>query len=100
MFVPDEETFDPSVWPQVGETFGADSFSDFFTFDNDVIDNEELTDEKVRAMIETCFELSSEDNSEQKDESPAVRLTLQQAIHCIDEVKEYLQQQQDDYFIR
>ncbi|KAH7932401.1 hypothetical protein HPB52_024612 [Rhipicephalus sanguineus] len=56
--VPDDETSpedkpsDPSVWPQVMEAFGADSFSDFVTFDNGVIDNEQLSDKKVRATIE------------------------------------------------
>lgn len=56
--VPDDETSpedkpsDPSVWPQVMEAFGADSFSDFVTFDNGVIDNEQLSDKKVRTTIE------------------------------------------------
>ncbi|KAH6932309.1 hypothetical protein HPB50_004641 [Hyalomma asiaticum] len=75
--VPDDETSDPSVWPQVREAFGADSFSDFVTFDNGVVDNEELTDEEVRATIEGHSELSSDD-SEHEDEFPAVRLTSQQ----------------------
>ncbi|KAH8021416.1 hypothetical protein HPB51_015596 [Rhipicephalus microplus] len=91
--VPDE-TSDPSVWPQVREAFGADSFSDFVRFDNGVIDNKELTDEVVRVMIEACSEMSS-DNSEQEDKSPAVKLTSPQVIDRIDELKAYFQLQQD-----
>ncbi|KAH6933277.1 hypothetical protein HPB50_013931 [Hyalomma asiaticum] len=94
--VPDDETSDPSVWPQVREAFGADSFSDFVTFDNGVVDNEELTDEEVRATIEGRSELSSDNDSEHEDEFPAVRLTSQQVIDRIDEVKDYFQLQQDD----
>ncbi|KAL3228010.1 hypothetical protein MRX96_003941 [Rhipicephalus microplus] len=63
---------------QVREAFGADSFSDFVTFDNGVVDDEELTNEEVRATIESRCELSSYD-SEQEDEFPAVKLTSQQA---------------------
>ncbi|KAH6935735.1 hypothetical protein HPB50_008676 [Hyalomma asiaticum] len=94
--VPDDETSDPSVWPQVREAFKADSFSDFVTFDNGVVDNEELTDEEVRATIKGRSELSSDNDSEHKDEFPAVRLTSQQVIDRIDEVKDYFQLQQDD----
>ncbi|KAL1427020.1 hypothetical protein MTO96_017768 [Rhipicephalus appendiculatus] len=57
--VPDDETSDPSMWPQLREAFGADSFSDFVTFDHGIVDNEELTDEEVRATIEGRSELSS-----------------------------------------
>lgn len=54
-FVPDDKALDPPVWPE--KAFGADSLSDLITFDNNVVDNEELTDEEVRATIEGCSEL-------------------------------------------
>ncbi|KAH8039484.1 hypothetical protein HPB51_007386 [Rhipicephalus microplus] len=92
--VPDE-TSDPPVWPQVREAFRADSFSDFVTFDSDVVEHEELTDEEVRATIETRSQLS-QDESEQKDESPAVKQTSQQVIDHIGELKAYFQLPQDN----
>ncbi|KAL3187626.1 hypothetical protein MRX96_025112 [Rhipicephalus microplus] len=59
-----QQVRDPLVWHQVREEFGADSFSDYVTFDNDVVDNEELTDEEVRATIEARSQLSSEDSDQ------------------------------------
>ncbi|KAH6928818.1 hypothetical protein HPB50_020115 [Hyalomma asiaticum] len=83
--IPDEPS-DPSVWPQVREAFGAESFSDFVTFNDCVINNEQLTDEDLRAAIEGRSDLSSDD-SDQENEPPAVRLTSQQVIDCIDEIR-------------
>ncbi|KAH7961819.1 hypothetical protein HPB52_012252 [Rhipicephalus sanguineus] len=40
--------------------------------------------------------VAQDNNSEHEDKFPAVRLTSQQVIDCIDEVKEYFQLQQDD----
>lgn len=90
---PDDE---PSVWPRIREAFGAESFSDFVSFDDCVVDNEELTDEDLRAAIEGRAELSSDNDSEQEGEPPKVKLTSQQVIDRIEEVKDYFQQQQDD----
>ncbi|KAH8040017.1 hypothetical protein HPB51_009273 [Rhipicephalus microplus] len=70
-----DETSCPLVWPQVREAFGADSFSDFVTLDNGVVDDEELTNEEVRATIESRCELSSYDN-EQEDEFPCSKADL------------------------
>lgn len=61
-----------------------------------MVDNEELTDEELRAAIEGRAELSSDDDSEQEGEPPKVKLTSQQVIDRIKVVKDYFQQQQDD----
>lgn len=84
------------MWPRIRETFGAESFSDFVSFDDCVVDNEELTDEDLRATIEGRAELSSDNDSEQEGEPQKAKLTSQQVIDRIEEVKDYFQQQQDD----
>lgn len=65
------------------------------TFDDGVVDNEKLMHEEVTTTIDGCSELSSDD-SEQENEPHAARLTSQQVVDHIEEVKEYFQHQQDD----
>lgn len=78
----DDTASDPSVWPQIRDTFWEKSLSDFVTLNDNVDKNKKLLDKKMRAAIEGRSELSSENHSEQEYEPHAVRLTSQQMTAC------------------
>lgn len=88
------------MWPQVTDAFQAKNFSEFVTFDNSIVDNKQLLDEKMGATIDGRSELSSGNDSKQENELHAVRLISQQVIDCTEEDKEYSQQRQDDCSIQ
>ncbi|KAH7973318.1 hypothetical protein HPB52_024126 [Rhipicephalus sanguineus] len=86
----------PSVWPQIQEAFGAEDFADFVSFDNGIVDSEQLTDDEIVALVKNSSDSLSEDDSSEEAEAPA-KLSSSQAIDYIEAVKGYfLQQQQGD----
>ncbi|KAG0433519.1 hypothetical protein HPB47_019824 [Ixodes persulcatus] len=64
----------PTVWPQIQEAFGAEDFADFVSFDDDVVNNEELTDDEIVAQVRNCSDPQSEEDSSEEAEAP-VKLT-------------------------
>ncbi|KAH9377494.1 hypothetical protein HPB48_006245 [Haemaphysalis longicornis] len=73
--------------PKIQEAFGAEDFADFVSFDDDVVDNEGLTDDKIVAQVRNCSDPQSEEDSSEEAEAP-VKLTSSQALEHIEALKE------------
>uniref|UniRef100_A0A147BDF0 Putative tick transposon n=1 Tax=Ixodes ricinus TaxID=34613 RepID=A0A147BDF0_IXORI len=85
----------PTVWPQIQEAFGAEDFADFVSFDDDVVNTEDLTDDEIVAQVRNCSDPQSEEDSSEEAEAP-VKLTSSQALEHIEALKGYFVQQQHD----
>lgn len=82
-----------SVWPQIQEAFEAKDFAD--SFDDGIVDNEQLTDDEIAALVKNSSDLLSEDDSSEEALAP-VKLSLSQAIHYTEVLKGYFLQHQGD----
>ncbi|KAH6933260.1 hypothetical protein HPB50_013886 [Hyalomma asiaticum] len=85
----------PSVWPQIQEAFGAEDFADFVSFDDGIVDSEQLTDDEIAALVKNSSDPLSEDDSSEETEAP-VKLSSSQAMDYIEALKGYFLQQQGD----
>ncbi|KAH6925644.1 hypothetical protein HPB50_008180 [Hyalomma asiaticum] len=85
----------PSVWPQIQEAFGAKDFADFVSFDDGIVDSEQLTDDEIAALVKNSSDPLSEDDSSEETEAP-VKLSSSQAMDYIEALKGYFLQQQGD----
>ncbi|KAL1415174.1 hypothetical protein MTO96_029690 [Rhipicephalus appendiculatus] len=85
----------PSVWPQIQEAFGAEDFADFVSFDDAIVDSEQLTDGEIAALVNISSDPLSEDDSSEEAEAP-VKLSSSQAMDYIEALKGYFLQQQAD----
>ncbi|KAH7954526.1 hypothetical protein HPB49_019400 [Dermacentor silvarum] len=85
----------PSVWPQIQEAFGAEDFADFVSFDDGIVDSEQLTDDEIAALVKNSSDPLLEDDSSEETEAP-VKLSSSQAMDYIEALKGYFLQQQGD----
>ncbi|KAH6935549.1 hypothetical protein HPB50_006766 [Hyalomma asiaticum] len=75
--------------------FGAEDFADFVSFDDGIVDSEQLTDDEITALVKNSSDPLSEDDSSEETEAP-VKLSSSQAMDYIEALKGYFLQQQDN----
>lgn len=76
------------VCPRIQEAFGAEDFTDFDGFDDGVVDNKQLTDDEIAALVKNPSDPLSEDDSSNEALAP-VKLSSSQAIYYIEALKGY-----------
>ncbi|KAH6925205.1 hypothetical protein HPB50_001649 [Hyalomma asiaticum] len=61
----------------------AEDFADFVSFDDGIVDSEQLTDDEIAALVKNSSDPLSEDDSSEETEAP-VKLSSSQAMDYIE----------------